>query len=256
MVGGRGENDSSRPEPPISSVSSSETILTTCWPGLSWPMMSEPSARSLTALVKLLTTLKLTSASSSARRISRMAELMSASVSVPRPRTSARVACSFSARESNMGRQVLRLAAGGRIHPGGAGIGDRLRVRRLPLGRDRIPGGQLLGGAGTIHRRRLVAAGARTAGERPGDPAERLGELRRDDEHLVRIALGQLREHLQVLVAEQLRVRLALVDGAEHGGDRLGLALGSQGRRLLVALGGEHGRLLLPLGLEDLGLLD
>ena len=91
-VGGRGENDSSRAAPPISSVSSSETILTTCWPGLSLPMMSAPSARSLTALVKLLTTLKLTSASSSARRISRIAALMSSSVSVPRPRTSASVA--------------------------------------------------------------------------------------------------------------------------------------------------------------------
>src|ERR1700729_3437945 len=102
IVGGRGENARSPAAPPMSSVSSSETILTTCWPGLSLPTMSAPRARSFTALVKLLTTLKLTSASRSARRISRMAALMSASVRVPRPRTSDRVAWSFSARESNM----------------------------------------------------------------------------------------------------------------------------------------------------------
>ena len=36
-VGGRGENASPAEAPPISAVSSSLTILTTCWPGLSWP---------------------------------------------------------------------------------------------------------------------------------------------------------------------------------------------------------------------------
>ena len=82
-VGGLEENASSRAAPPISSVSSSETIFTTCCPGLSLPTTSAPSARSLTASVKLLTTLKLTSASSSASRISRIAAEMSASVSVP-----------------------------------------------------------------------------------------------------------------------------------------------------------------------------
>ena len=47
----------------------------------------------------------------------------------------------------------------------------------------------------------------------------------------------ELRQHLQVLVAEQLRVGVALVDGVEDGQDRLGLALGAQHRRLGVALG-------------------
>src|SRR5947209_2483522 len=65
-------------------------------------MMSAPSARSLTAAVNALTTWKLTSASSSARRISRIAAETSSSVSVPRPRTSASVAWSFSASESNI----------------------------------------------------------------------------------------------------------------------------------------------------------
>ena len=64
-------------------------------------MTSSPRQRSLTAEVNGLTTLKFTSASSSARRISRMAALMSSSVSVPRSRTSASVAWSFSERESN-----------------------------------------------------------------------------------------------------------------------------------------------------------
>src|SRR5437764_10406102 len=68
-------------------------------------MTFAPRARSLTAFVKALTTLKLPSASSRARRISRMAALMSSSVSVPRPRTSASVLWSFSARESNIGSQ-------------------------------------------------------------------------------------------------------------------------------------------------------
>src|SRR4051812_31815893 len=87
--------------PPISAVSSSLTILTTCWPGLSCLETSIPSARSLTVDVNCLTTLKLTSASSSASRISRIARLMSSSVSAPRWRTDANVPWSFSERESN-----------------------------------------------------------------------------------------------------------------------------------------------------------
>src|SRR5204863_8239944 len=106
-VGGRGEKLSPVDWPPIKAVSSSLTILTTCWPGLSWRCTSIPSARSLTVPVNCLTTLKLTSASSSARRISRIALLMSSSVSVPRARTSDSVACSFSARRSNISLSSL-----------------------------------------------------------------------------------------------------------------------------------------------------
>ena len=36
-VGGRGENVTPADAPPIRAASSSLTILTTCWPGLSWP---------------------------------------------------------------------------------------------------------------------------------------------------------------------------------------------------------------------------
>ena len=47
-------------------------------------------------------------------------------------------------------------------------------------------------------------------------------------------ALCELRQHLQVLVAEQLLVGAALVDRLEHRLDRLRLALGSQDRRGLA----------------------
>ena len=58
---------------PISSVSSSWTIFTTCCAGVSLFSTSSPIARSRTRATKSLTTSKLTSASSSARRISRIA---------------------------------------------------------------------------------------------------------------------------------------------------------------------------------------
>ena len=105
-VGGRGENDTPIDAPPMSAASSSWTILTTCCPGLSVPTTSAPRQRSFTVAVNDLTTLKLTSASSSARRISRIALSMSASVRVPWARTSASVACSFSERASNTDRPV------------------------------------------------------------------------------------------------------------------------------------------------------
>src|SRR5437763_7736910 len=136
--------------------------------------MSAPRDRSLTAFVKLLTTLKLTSASSSARRISRIAAATSSSVSVPRPRTSASVDWSFSASESNIRGLGLSLAWVGR---------------------------------------RAVAP---TRRERPRDPSERLRELGRDHEHLVGIPPRELRQHLQVLVAQQLPVGLAVMDRLEY----------------------------------------
>ena len=114
-VGGRGAKVSPTEAPPISFESSSLTILTTCWPGLSCPITSAPRQRSFTADVNCLTTLKLTSASRSARRISRMAAFTSSSVSVPRERTSASVAWSFSESESNMSGDSVaaRAIAGG-----------------------------------------------------------------------------------------------------------------------------------------------
>ena len=105
-VGGVGESVICRDDSPISAVSSSFTIFTTCWPGSRLSITSWPSARSLTASVNCLTTRKLTSASSSASRISRIALLTSSSLSFPRERTSERADCSLSERVSNMGGGV------------------------------------------------------------------------------------------------------------------------------------------------------
>jgi hypothetical protein len=44
------------------------------------------------------------------------------------------------------------------------------------------------------------------------------------------------------------------VDGVEHGGDGLGLALGTQHRGLPIGLGPQHGGLPLALGAQDAGL--
>ncbi len=100
-VGDCGANSSFAVPSPISEVSSSSTIFTTCWPGVRLSRTSVPVARSRTVATKSLTTLKFTSASSSARRISRMARAMSSSVRRPRPRRSPSVAVSRSERESN-----------------------------------------------------------------------------------------------------------------------------------------------------------
>jgi hypothetical protein len=51
---------------------------------------------------------------------------------------------------------------------------------------------------------------------------ERARELARDDPDLVRVALRALRQHLQILVGEQLGVGVAFVDLAgEEGGENL-----------------------------------
>src|SRR3954454_19682758 len=293
-VGGRDAKARPADAPPISVVSSSLTILTTVWPGLSWRWTSAPRARSLTAEVNCLTTLKLTSASSSARRISRMARVMSSSVSAPRPRTPERVSWSFSERESNTpvqcrcvrlgrrrgGRRRRRgrrpRAVGGGLAAGQAadlarGLGAHVR-RRVGRGAFRLGGGLLGrrrrgGGVGLgllvdrfepaarprlgLRWRRALAASAEPA-ERAADVAKRLVELARDDEDLVRLALRELRQHLQVLVAQELLVGRAVVDRLEDGLDRLRLALGAQDRRRARALGLHHRRLLLSLGCEDL----
>ena len=76
-----------RVSPPRMSISSSLTILTTCCAGLSACETSAPAARSLMRLIKARTTGRETSASSNARRISRAVALMSASLSLPLPRS-------------------------------------------------------------------------------------------------------------------------------------------------------------------------
>ena len=86
---------------PSVSISSSWTILTTIWPGVTDLTTVAPIACSRTRSVKLRTTSSATSASSSARRTSRIAASTSFSVSAPRPVRRSRMPPSRSDRLSN-----------------------------------------------------------------------------------------------------------------------------------------------------------
>src|SRR5215471_2709076 len=89
------------PSEPSVAISSSWTILTTIWPGVTDLTTVAPTACSRTRSVKLRTTSSETSASSSARRTSRIAASTSASDSEPRPVSRSRMPPSFSDRLSN-----------------------------------------------------------------------------------------------------------------------------------------------------------
>ena len=86
-------------------------------------------------------------------------------------------------------------------------------------------------------------------------PFERLADLARHDPDLVGVALGDLRQHLEVLVGQQRLVGRPVVDRLEDRADRLRLALGPQDARLPVALGAQDQRLPVTLGGQDRGLL-
>src|SRR5262245_46612270 len=107
-VGGLLANASFESPLPMSAVSSSWTMRTTSCPGVRLFVTSAPSARSRTRATKSFTTLKLTSASSSARRTSRMAREIDSSSSLPRPRTSCSAACRRSESASNTAGQCTR----------------------------------------------------------------------------------------------------------------------------------------------------
>ena len=141
----------------------------------------------------------------------------------------------------------------------------RAALRRpCPHSRRRLRAGRWSFALGPAARRGRGAAPGALAPppHRAGQPAQRLRELRRDHPDLVRLALGELRQHLQVLVAEQLGVRVARVDRARRpcrspsprprraGSPPLG-ALRLEHRGLLLALGGQDLRLLDALGGED-----
>ena len=100
-VGGVLANASRRVSPPRMPTSSSLTILTTCWAGLSAPETSAPLARSLMRAMNARTTGSATSASSSASRISRAVASMSASDSRPLPRSPCRAPVNRSDSDSN-----------------------------------------------------------------------------------------------------------------------------------------------------------
>ena len=89
------------PSPPSASISTSLTILTTCWPGVTEDSTSLPTARSRTLATKSRTTGSATSASSSASRTSRSASVTSASDSAPRPRSRSNTPESLSDSASN-----------------------------------------------------------------------------------------------------------------------------------------------------------
>src|ERR1700722_1156088 len=86
--------------------------------------------------------------------------------------------------------------------------------------------------------------------------AERVRQLAGDDPDLVRVTLGELRQHLQILIREKLRIGIALVDRPEHRADRFCLPLGGENRSLALALGLQDRGLLVALGGENRGLLD
>ena len=89
------------PSEPSVATSSSWTILTTIWPGVTDLTTVAPTACSRTRSMKLLTTSSETSASSSARRTSRIAASTSLLDSAPRPVSRSRMPPSFSDRLSN-----------------------------------------------------------------------------------------------------------------------------------------------------------
>ncbi len=89
------------PSPPSSSIITSLTIFTTCWPGVTESSTSEASARCRTLPMKSRTTGRATSESSRASRTSRSASPTSASLSAPRPRRRSKVPVSFSDSASN-----------------------------------------------------------------------------------------------------------------------------------------------------------
>src|SRR5690606_23412980 len=112
-----------------------------------------------------------------------------------------------------------------------------------------------LGGDGASRGAVAAQVGAEVA-DGAGEALEGVADLAGDDPELVGVALGDLREHLEVLVGQQLLVRVARVDGLEDGADGLGLALGAQGGGLGLTLGAQDLGLLLALGAQDLGLAD
>ena len=83
IVGGLSATSSFALVEPMSAMSSSLTILMTCWAGLRLCKISCPTAFSDTSAMNFLATRILTSASKSAMRTSRIAVLISSSVRRP-----------------------------------------------------------------------------------------------------------------------------------------------------------------------------
>src|ERR1035441_3273194 len=104
-------------------VSSSLTILMTCWPGLKLWDSSRPTHLARTAWVNPRTTPSSTSASRRAVRISRNTSSTSSGLSRPRLRRRLRIPSNRSVRLSNMGALRYRTKRGFPTAPGLAGSG-------------------------------------------------------------------------------------------------------------------------------------
>src|SRR5262245_48810653 len=94
--------------PPSASTSASLTSLTTCWAGFRASWIRAPIARSRMRSSIVLTTTKLTSASSNAKRISRRTSSTSDSRSVPLLRNLAKMPSNRSDSDSNMSARAYR----------------------------------------------------------------------------------------------------------------------------------------------------
>src|SRR5262245_53060585 len=137
-VGGCGAAARRWPLPPRSSTSSVWTTFTTCWAGVSDVKTSCPTAFSFTRSMKARTTLKLTSASSSATRTSRSASWMFSSDSRPRPPSLSKMVCSLVLRESSMGTPYFT-GTSSEYQRGGCGARGLLAAVREELHRRDAP---------------------------------------------------------------------------------------------------------------------
>src|SRR5258707_3624149 len=116
---------------PRVSTSSSRTILMTCSPGESAVNTSWPTAFAWMRSIRSLTTLKLTSASSSARRICFIASAMFSSVRTACPRRDLKARWSFSWRFSNIRDQHYFNRREDTRRPGASQVSRQVRPPKL-----------------------------------------------------------------------------------------------------------------------------
>ncbi len=101
--GGAGDGCKPTVSCPRTSIRAACTSLMTCWAGVRLLWISAPSARSFTSRTKALTTLRATSASSSARRISRRTSSICFSDKRPLDRRRVKMSSRRPESESNIG---------------------------------------------------------------------------------------------------------------------------------------------------------
>ncbi|VXC25736.1 exported hypothetical protein [Microbacterium sp. 8M] len=261
-VGGFFANSRRRCSPPRIPMSSSLTICTTCCAGFSALLTSSPRARSRTFAVKSLTTGSATSASSSARRISRTVPSTSDADSLPFVRRLRKVSVSRSESVPKVAMVLQfyasRPGARRRARSAPVQIGDA-RQGVLQLGERRAVTGAPLGPHPERRQHDDGICGAEHVGTDALDPgvAGSLGQRRREPSLTQRrLALQLLLEAHRPGVPERQRQRIRLEplqDRRQHGLDavrirartRLGESLHGAVQALVearpehIALGGE-----------------